>query len=70
MSEPILTQKPVSIDLSQDAMMYLRCVISASPLPTISYQAEIEIDNFVNLLDNLLERGVGKATISNNEDLL
>lgn len=55
----ILTQKEVVIDLSRPALELIeRCVAwqSELPFPSVSTDVQCEIDNFRNLLQNLLER--------------
>lgn len=52
----ILTQQPVVIDLSRPAMRWLLIAMDECEHATVDYQTECEIDNFANLLVNLLER--------------
>ena len=64
----ILTQYPVTIDLSPRAMKYLdRVIANGCDMTPEGWDEELqcEIDNFVNLLQNLLER-----TDNGNLDLI
>lgn len=53
----ILTQQPVSIDLSREAMEFIawRLRFDAGDQAR-GGQVGVEVDNFVNLMHNLLER--------------
>jgi hypothetical protein len=56
----ILTQKELTIDLSRPAMQYIIAALEHADEPTVDYQVECELDNFTNLLQNLLERSEPK----------
>jgi len=52
----ILTQYPVTIDLSPPAVAtIMHAIETREPLP-LRAEVQCEIDNFCNLLQNLLER--------------
>ena len=61
----ILTQYPVTIDLSRPAMEYIIAALDDFIEPTTEYEMECELDNFRNLLENLLERTDPVITESN-----
>ena len=69
----ILTQYPVTIDLSRTAMMYVvealrdacNVYIDVAVAGEWTEDVECEIDNFRNLLENLLERTDPVITESN-----
>jgi hypothetical protein len=52
----ILTQKELTIDLSRPAMEYILGALGQCEQPTLEYSMECELDNFINTLQNLLER--------------
>jgi hypothetical protein len=52
----ILTQKELVINLSRPAMEWMLLAIDECPRATVLYGLENEIDNFYNVLQNLLER--------------
>jgi hypothetical protein len=57
---PSLTTKEVYIDLSRPAMaVIINAIETREPLPLID-TVQCELDNFVNLLHNLLERSEPK----------
>jgi hypothetical protein len=60
----VLTQKEITIDLSRPAMQYivaaLEEVCNVDPGVTWTDSLQCELDNFVNLLHNLLERSEPK----------
>lgn len=56
----ILTQTEITIDLSRPAMQYILGALGQCEQPTISYEMECELDNFINTLHNLLERSEPK----------
>jgi len=62
----ILTQHPVEIALSVPAMEHIVDHLS-SPVIDVS-GVQCEVDNFLNLLRNLIERS--EPLVINNEDLL
>jgi len=57
----ILTQKELTIDLSRPAMQYIIAAMTHADEPTVDYCLECELDNFVNTLQNLIERSEPKA---------
>jgi hypothetical protein len=53
----ILTQKELTIDLSRPAMLYLLAALEAhGPAEFWEPGVQCELDNFTNMLQNLLER--------------
>jgi hypothetical protein len=52
----ILTQHELTIDLSRPAMQYLLYALQDCGVATVDYALECELDNFRNMLQNLLER--------------
>lgn len=52
----ILTQQELTIDLSRPAMEWLLLAMDECPRATVLYGLECELDNFRNILQNLLER--------------
>lgn len=56
----ILTQKEIVIDLSRPAIQYILAALTHANEPTVDYGMEGELDNFVNVLENLLERSEPK----------
>jgi hypothetical protein len=59
----ILTTQELTIDLSRPAMEVIeRCIAWQAdlPFPTVSNSVQCEIDNFRNMLLNLLERSEPK----------
>jgi hypothetical protein len=69
--EKILTQRELIVDLSLPAMRAIIGAVGVSRPRTLPKQLECEIDNFVNLLTNMVERGIDKAPQgADNTDLL
>jgi hypothetical protein len=59
--EKVLTQHELVIDLSRGAMAIIAHAIETrEPLP-LRNDVKCEVDNFVNTLLNLIERGVDKT---------
>ena len=64
MSDKILTQQELTIDLSVPAM---KLIAGAIDRASISGSVQCEIDNFRNTLLNLIERGVDRHAPTDEE---
>jgi hypothetical protein len=56
----ILTQQEIPMNLSRPAIQYILAVLTHADEPIVDYDMEGELDNFVNILENLLERSEPK----------
>ena len=67
MSDKILTQQELTIDLSVPAMHYIAGALDIAKWKHPNDSVRCEVDNFRNTLLNLIERGVDRHAPTDEE---